>query len=57
VIINLGKVFSEIPDELETKFRIITVAKYGVARGSLSQALAEAIKLFIEKNKEVLPEF
>ena len=41
-------VYGEIDKELEKKFRIKVVEKYGVQRGAVTKALEDAIKLWLK---------
>jgi len=45
----LGKLYVDIDDELELKFRV-ELAKRGGKRGDLSLAIAEAIHLWLKAN-------
>ena len=44
----MGRLNINIPDELERKFRVKAVESFGGKKGSLSMALEEAIKHWIE---------
>ena len=44
----MGRLNINVPDELETQFRLKTVEKFGGKKGSISKALEEAIKLWIK---------
>ena len=41
-------VYGEIDKELEKKFRIKVVERYGVQKGAVTKALEEAIKLWLK---------
>ena len=47
----MGRVYVEIPDELEKRFRLKVLELYGAKRGALSKAMTEAVKLWLN-NKE-----
>ena len=41
----------QVSEELEKEFRKLAMKKFGYGKGSLSKALEEAVKEWIEKNK------
>lgn len=45
----MGKVVFVLPDELERKFRMRIVERYGGKKGALSKAVSEAIKLWLRQ--------
>ncbi|RLE71856.1 MAG: hypothetical protein DRZ80_07930 [Thermoprotei archaeon] len=47
----MGRIVVQINDELEREFRNLVAEIFGVRRGALSQAVEQAIKLWIEKMK------
>jgi len=49
VTINKKAILVEIDDELEMKFRIVVLKVKGKKRGALSEAVEEAIRLWLEK--------
>ena len=49
----MGKIFGRIDDALERRFRRVVDMKYTDSGRPLSDALEEAIKLFIEANKNL----
>ena len=45
----MGKILAKIDDELERRFRIAILKVKGKKRGALSEAVEEAIRLWLEK--------
>ncbi len=45
----MGRMLVKIDDELEERFRIAVLKIKGKKRGALSEAVEEAIKLWLEK--------
>jgi len=45
----MGVITVKIPDKLEMKFRKKVLDVYGKKKGALGEAVAEAIKLWLEK--------
>jgi len=45
----VGRILVTIDDELEERFRRIVARVYGARKGSISKAIGEAIKLWLEK--------
>jgi len=45
----VGKMLVKIDDELEKRFRIAVIKVKGKKRGALSEAVEEAIELWLEK--------
>lgn len=50
-MIGLGKLYVSISDEVEQKFRMIVLKIKGKKKGALSEAVEEAIKLWLEKHE------
>ncbi|MEM1680760.1 MAG: hypothetical protein QXZ56_06100 [Sulfolobales archaeon] len=48
-VVCLGKLYVRVDDDLETKFRVAVLRVKGKKRGALSEAVEEAIKLWLEK--------
>jgi hypothetical protein len=44
----MGKIYVEIDDAVELKFRELILQKYGVRKGALTLAIEEAIKMWID---------
>jgi Arc/MetJ-type ribon-helix-helix transcriptional regulator len=44
-----GKISVVMPEELEKKLRIRAMEKFGLGRGSLSQAVEEAVRLWLKE--------
>lgn len=51
LVIPMGKLYVEINDELEQRFRIAVLKAKGKKKGALSEAVEEAIKLWLEKHE------
>jgi len=47
----VGRLFLEIPDDVEKRFRIRVLELYGAKKGALSKALTEAIELWLKSKK------
>ncbi|MEM3988699.1 MAG: hypothetical protein QXZ22_08925 [Sulfolobales archaeon] len=45
----MGKLYVRVDDDLETKFRVAVLRVKGKKRGAISEAVEEAIKLWLEK--------
>ncbi len=45
----MGRILAKIDDELEERFRITVLKVKGKKRGALSEAVEEAIRLWLEK--------
>ena len=45
----MGKILAKIDDKLEKRFRMVVLEVKGKRRGALSEAVEEAIKLWLEK--------
>ena len=50
----MGSFHINLPDVLERDFEIVIVNKFGMKRGNKKKAIIEAIKNWIEINKEYL---
>jgi len=46
-----------LPEELEKRFKKMSMEAYGYGRGSISKAAAEAIRKWTSEREEVLGEF
>lgn len=44
----MGKIYVEIDDDLERKFRKKVLERFGARKGSLSMAVKEAIQLWLK---------
>ena len=47
----MGRINIFISDEIEKEFRLKAVERFGGKKGSLSKALEEAVKLWLESNQ------
>ena len=47
MMINMGRITVDLPDELEKQLRLKTVHKFGGKKGDLSHAVQDAIKAWI----------
>jgi len=45
----MGRICVDIPDELERKFRVKVIEKFGGKKGDLSRAATEAIREWIAR--------
>jgi hypothetical protein len=51
MVIEMGRISVDIPDELEKKLRLKTIERFGGKKGDLSRAVEEAIKKWLAKNE------
>jgi len=51
LVIEMGRICVDIPDELEKKLRLKTIERFGGKKGDLSRAVEEAIKQWLTKEK------
>jgi Arc/MetJ-type ribon-helix-helix transcriptional regulator len=51
----MGRINIDIPDDLERELRLKAVRKFGGKRGSLGQAITEAVRLWL-KQRESSPQ-
>jgi len=49
----MGKMNIVLPDDLEEKFRKAIYEKKGMKKGNISEALEEAIEIWIKEQKEL----
>jgi len=52
----LGQLNVKIPDELEEKLRSIAAKKFGFKKGSMKQAVIEALEEWVRNNSHMLLE-
>lgn len=50
---SMGRIDAVIPDDLEKKLRMKAVDKFGGKKGSLTEALEEAIDEWVQKHPKV----
>jgi len=51
LVIQMGRICVELPNELEKKLRFKTIEKFGGRKGDLSKAVEEAVKTWIAKEE------
>ena len=51
MIIKLGRIAADLPDELEKKLRLKTIERFGGRKGDLSKAVEEAITEWVAKEE------
>ena len=51
MIIELGRIAVDLPDELEKKLRLKTIEEFGGRKGDLSKAVEEAIMEWVAKQE------
>jgi len=51
LVIEMGRISVELPDELEKKLRFKTIERFGGKKGDLSRAVEEAVKTWVAKEK------
>ena len=49
MIIELGRIAVDLPDELEKKLRLKTIDRFGGRKGDLSKAVEEAVTEWVAK--------
>jgi hypothetical protein len=49
MMIELGRIAVDLPDELEKKLRLKTIDRFGGRKGDLSKAVEEAITEWVTK--------
>jgi len=47
----LGEIRGVVKEELEQKFRVLAMKKFGYGKGSISKALEEAMHRWVESNQ------
>ena len=48
MVVEMGRIGVDIPDELEKKLRLKTIERFGGRKGDLSKAVEEAVKTWVE---------
>jgi hypothetical protein len=51
MMIELGRIAVDLPDELEKKLRLKTIDRFGGRKGDLSKAVEEAIMEWVAKQE------
>jgi hypothetical protein len=49
MVVEMGQIYVNIPDELEKELRFKTIEIYGGRKGDLSRAVEEAVKTWVAK--------
>jgi hypothetical protein len=49
MMIELGRIAVDLPDELEKKLRLKTIERFGGRKGDLSKAVEEAVTEWVAK--------
>lgn len=49
----MGRIDINLPDDLENRLRMEAGRRLGARRGSLTDAIVDAIEIWLEKDKEV----
>ncbi len=47
MVIDMGRISVELPDELEKKLRFKTIERFGGKKGDLSRAVEEAVRTWV----------
>jgi hypothetical protein len=51
LVIEMGRICVELPDELEKKLRFKAIDRFGGKKGDLSKAVEEAVRTWVAKDK------
>ena len=51
MMIEMGRISTELPDDLEKELRLKTIERFGGRKGDLSKAIEEAVKTWIAKEE------
>ena len=51
MVIEMGRISTELPDDLEKELRLKTIERFGGRKGDLSRAVEEAVKTWIAKEE------
>jgi hypothetical protein len=51
LVIEMGRICVELPDELEKKLRFKTIERFGGKKGDLSNAVEESVSIWVAKDK------
>ena len=51
LVIQMGRICVELPDELEKKLRFKTIERFGGKKGDLSKAVEESVRTWVALNK------
>jgi len=47
----MGKLYADIPDDLEKRFRVRVLEIYGAKRGALRKAIKEAVEMWLKSTR------
>ena len=51
IVVEMGRINVDIPDDLEKKLRLKTIEKFGGKKGDLSRAVEEAVLTWVAQEK------
>ncbi len=51
MMIEMGRISADLPDELEKELRLKTIERFGGRKGDLSRAVEEAVETWVAKEK------
>jgi hypothetical protein len=49
MVVGMGRVSVDIPDELEKRLRLKTIERFGGRKGDLSKAVEEAVEIWVNQ--------
>jgi hypothetical protein len=49
MVVGMGRVSVDMPDELEKKLRLKTIERFGGRKGDLSRAFEEAVEMWVNQ--------
>ena len=47
----MGRIFVEVPDDLDKRFRMKVLELHGAKKGALGEAVREALEMWLEAKK------
>ncbi|MGA2308823.1 MAG: hypothetical protein ABSG57_04650 [Candidatus Bathyarchaeia archaeon] len=51
LVIEMGRICVELPDELEKKLRFKAIERFGGKKGDLSKAVEESVRTWVAQDK------
>ena len=51
MVVEMGRISVDIPDELEKELRFKTIERFGGRKGDLSKAVEEAVRTWVGKGE------